>query len=316
VNPFELVGYNWDEQKLDIRINYPVKQGFFLIKDIDLETTIYKMKLWDMTSTLYAYMVPTPRRGFDFQREDFGGFLFELIDEGVVIHKEFLRFRNTNLFKFKQDIDDFHHPVFMNYREFFVEGKYSEFDLEDCQKVFDGGASIGLFTRFMINKGAKEVIAVECDQRSVEALRANFYKHPQVKIVDKAISNIEGQMEMLWKEDNPLVNSLDSNSLEFYYENPDKKMVETTTLEQILRQHGWNSLDLLKLDIEGSEYSVIDSTPDYVFDFTDRILLEYHWPQGRLEAIVERFGELGFKYKFEDDKGFENDNGTVFFYRG
>jgi hypothetical protein len=52
-----------------------------------------------------------------------------------------------------------------------------------------------------------------------------------------------------------------------------------------------------------------------VFDFTDRILLEYHWPQGRLEAIVERFGELGFKYKFEDGCGFDHDNGTVFFYK-
>ena len=316
MNPFELVGYNWDEQKLDVRINYPVKQGYFIIKDIDLETTIYKMKLWDMTSTLYAYMVPTPRRGFDFQREDFGGFLFELIDQDVVIHKEILRFRNTNLFRYKQEINDFYHPVFMNYREFFVEGKYGEFDLEDCQKVLDAGASVGLFTRFMLNKGAKQVIAVECDSRSVEALRYNFYKYPGVQVVEKALASVEGQMEMLWKEDNPLVNSLDPNSLEFYYENPDKKMVEATTLEKVLRQHGWDSLDLLKLDIEGSEYSVIDSTPDYVFDKVGKILLEYHWPQGRLEAIVERFTELGFNYKFEDGRGYEDGNGTVFFYRG
>ena len=73
---------------------------------------------------------------------------------------------------------------------------------------------------------------------------------------------------------------------------------------------------ILKLDIEGSEYSVIDSTPDYVFDKVGKILLEYHWPQGRLEAIVERFTELGFKYKFEDGNGYEDGNGTVFFYRG
>ena len=287
MNPFELVGYNWDEQKLDVRINYPVKQGYFIIKDIDLETTIYKMKLWDMTSTLYAYMVPTPRRGFDFQREDFGGFLFELIDQDVVIHKEILRFRNTNLFRYKQEINDFYHPVFMNYREFFVEGKYGEFDLEDCQRVLDAGA-----------------------------LRYNFYKYPGVLVVDKALASVEGQMEMLWKEDNPLVNSLDPNSLEFYYDNPDKKMVEATTLEKVLKQHGWDSLDLLKLDIEGSEDAVIDSTPDYVFDKVGKILLEYHWPQGRLEAIVERFTELGFNYKFEDGNGYEDGNGTVFFYRG
>ena len=52
MKPFEIVSYNWDEQKLDVRVNYPVKEGFFIIKDIDLETTIYKMRLWDITSTL------------------------------------------------------------------------------------------------------------------------------------------------------------------------------------------------------------------------------------------------------------------------
>ena len=316
MKPFELVGYNWDEQKLDIRVNYPVKEGFFIIKDIDLETTIYKMRLWDLTSTLYAFMIPTPRHGFDFQREDFGGFLFELVDEGRTIHRDMLRFRYTNLHQYKQDIKDFYHPVFMNYREFFVYDRYKEFNLENCLTVLDAGASVGLFTRYMLNKGAKQVITVECDDRSVVALKTNFAQYPQVKIVEKALTNTEGQMEMFWKEDNPLVNSLDSNSVEFYYENPDKKMVETTTLEKVLRQHGWDSVDLLKLDIEGREYSVIDSTPDYVFENVGKILLEYHWPQGRLEAIVERFVELGFNYKFEDGRGYEDSNGTVFFYRG
>ena len=53
-----------------------------------------------------------------------------------------------------------------------------------------------------------------------------------------------------------------------------------------------------------------------MFDKVGKILLEYHWPQGRLEAIVERFTELGFNYKFEDGNGYEDGNGTVFFYRG
>jgi len=88
------------------------------------------------------------------------------------------------------------------------------------------------------------------------------------------------------------------------------------TLDELVRGLDSSKKNLLKLDIEGSEYSVIDSTPDYVFDKVGKILLEYHWPQGRLEAIVERFIELGFNYKFEDGKGYDDENGTVFFYRG
>ena len=312
---FEFISYNWNEQRIDVRITEPIKDGYLVVKDIDLETTIYKMKLENIDFILHAFMIPTPRHGFDFQQEDFGGFLFELIDEGVIKKKEFLRFRNTNMYKYKQEINDFYHPVFVNYREFFVWDRYKEFNLENCQKVVDAGASVGLFTRYMLNKGAKDIISIECDDRSVAALVSNFTKYPRVKIVPKAISSVEGEMELLWKEDNPLVNSLDQNSSEFYYLNPDKKMVPVTTLEQVLKENGWTSFDLLKLDIEGSEYAVIDSTPDYIFDNVDRILLEYHWPNGRLEGIIERFSSLGFDYKFEEDKYINEANGTVFFYR-
>ena len=126
---FELVNYNFDEQRIDFRVQYPLKDGYIIAKDIDLEATIYKMKLWNVQPDLYVFFQPTPKHGFDFGREDFGGFIFELIDEGVVLDRIILRFRYTNLYKYKQNINDFYHPSFVNYREFFVYDKYKDFDL-------------------------------------------------------------------------------------------------------------------------------------------------------------------------------------------
>ncbi len=82
---FEIISYNFDEQRFEVRINHPLKNGYFVVKDIDLDTTIYKMKLWDVNPGLGIFFIPTPKHGFDFQRDDFGGFTFELIDEGVSI---------------------------------------------------------------------------------------------------------------------------------------------------------------------------------------------------------------------------------------
>ena len=315
MKPFELISYNWDEQRLDFRVNYPVKNGYLVIKDIDLETTIYNTPLWDVNPTLYLFTIPTPRHGFDFQREDFGGFLFELIDEGRIIHRDMLRFRYTNMYQYKQEMNDFLHPAFVNYREFFVYDRYKEFDLENCSTVIDAGGSIGLFTRYMLNKGAKQVTTVECDERSIMALKTNFAKYPNVKIVEKAVTDTVGKVELLWREDNPLVNTIDPNSVEFGFDNPNTKLVDTTTLENIVAELDWSSIDLLKLDIEGSEYGVIDSTSDSIFEKVGKILLEYHWPNGRLEPIIDRFASLGFRYKFEEGRGPEHQNGTVFFYR-
>ena len=317
MDSFELINYNFDQQRFDIRINHPVKDGYFVIRDIDLETTIYKMKIWDVQPGLHLHMIPTPKHGFDFQSNDFGGFIFELIDENVVLDKQILRLRYTEMYKYKQNmINDFYHPVFVNYREFFVWDRYSCFNLSGCEKVIDIGASIGLFTKYMLNKGAKEVYSVECDDRSIKALISNFSYFDNVQIIPKAIHSHEGEMNLYFKEDNPLVNSLNFDDSEFHlHSSPTYKVVQTTTLEKLIKQTGWQQVDLLKIDIEGSEWEVLDNTPDCVFETVNKILLEYHWPKKRLYDVIDRLHSLGFKHWFEPGFTEEDNNGTVLFYR-
>ena len=63
---FEIISYNFDEQRIDFRVQYPLKNGYIIAKDIDLDATIYKMKLWDVQPDLYVFFQPTPKHGFDF----------------------------------------------------------------------------------------------------------------------------------------------------------------------------------------------------------------------------------------------------------
>lgn len=315
-NKFQIINYNFLEQRVDFLVNHPVKNGYIIAKDIDLDTTIYKMKIWDVQPGLHAFFIPTPRHGFDFSREDFGGFTFELIDEGVVLERQILRFRYTNMYQYKQNINDFYHPVFVNYREFFVYDRYKNFDLQGCENVVDAGASVGLFTQYMLNKGAQQIASIECDDRSITALFSNFISNPKVKIVGMALSDTNGEKELYWKEDNPLVNSLDVNGSEFStYDNPNYKLVKTITLEKLLSNLNWDKVDLLKIDIEGSEWGVINTTSDDIFKSIDKILLEYHWPKGRLQSVISRFESLGFSYKFEDSCNGGEENGTIFFFK-
>jgi FkbM family methyltransferase len=312
---FELINYNFDEQRIDIRVNYPIKDGYVIARDIDLDATIYKMKIWDVQPGLHVFFTPTPRHGFDFQRADFGGFTFELIDQGVVLDREILRFRYTNLYKYKQNINDFYHPSFVNYREFFVDDKYKDFPLNNCENVIDAGASVGLFTQYILNKGAKQVISVECDERSIKALQGNFYSNDNVTIIPKALSDDIGEQVLYWKDDNPLISTLTTNHSEFAQDiNPNSRLIQTTTLEKIINDSCWDKINLLKMDIEGAEWDVIDSTSNSVFESIDKILLEYHHPGDKLESFIHRMNSLGFKYMFESGYNGSEENGTIMFY--
>jgi len=318
MKPFEIISYNFNEQRFDVRLNHLVKKGYFVLKDIDLETTLYKMDLWDVQGAMDLFFIPVPKFTFDFQREDFGGFILELVDEDIVIDREIMRLRYTDMYKYKQNhLNDFYHPVFVNYREFFQWDRYGCFNLSGCEKVIDAGASIGLFTKYMMNRGAKEIYAVECDDRSVKALKSNFAFYDNITIVPKALYSSEGEMQLFFKDDNPLVGSLEYDHSEFknWDHMADSKVVPTITLEKLVEETGWKEIDLLKLDIEASEWEVIDSTPNYIFEITNKFLLEYHYPEGRLYGVIDRMRSLGFKHWFEP--GFtENDqNGTVLFFR-
>ena len=68
MKPFEIISYNFDEQRFDVRINQPIKNGYFIVRDIDLDTTIYKMKLWESTSILNIFFIPTPKFAFEIGR--------------------------------------------------------------------------------------------------------------------------------------------------------------------------------------------------------------------------------------------------------
>ncbi len=52
-------------------------------------------------------------------------------------------------------------------------------------------------------------------------------------------------------------------------------------------------IDICKIDIEGAEYPVIDSTPDEVLSKIRYLVIEFH-DDARTPALIRRFSELGF----------------------
>jgi FkbM family methyltransferase len=70
--------------------------------------------------------------------------------------------------------------------------------------------------------------------------------------------------------------------------------VSTTTLDSLYKRYFNDGfIDICKIDIEGAEYEILESTPDDVFQKIRYILVELHDPV-RTPAYLKRIGALGF----------------------
>ena len=142
------------------------------------------------------------------------------------------------------------------------------FGLRRRDIIFDIGANDGFKTDIFLRLGAK-VIAVEPDESNLEILKGKFLKNrlfpKPVTIENKAVSDWCGRMPMLVEAPGSALNTLspkwadslrhDETRFGQHFSFAKKKMVETTTLESLMAQHGLPYY--IKIDVEGHELNVL-----------------------------------------------------------
>jgi len=70
--------------------------------------------------------------------------------------------------------------------------------------------------------------------------------------------------------------------------------VRTTTLESLYNQYfGGRHIDICKIDIEGAEYDLIDSSHDDLLRKVRYLIVEFHDPS-KTPPLIRRFADLGF----------------------
>ena len=167
--------------------------------------------------------------------------------------------------------------------------------LQGCKKgdlFFDIGANRGYKTDIFLRLGA-QVVAAEPDSLNQEILRQSFLNYrlarKPVVIVGKAITDKIGSHVMWVEEPGSAKNTLNpkwvetlrtdksrfGNNVEFV----NKVEVETTTLEELVRLHGYPFY--IKIDVEGHETSVLKGLRSVV----PFVSFEVNLPEFRPEAF-------------------------------
>lgn len=160
--------------------------------------------------------------------------------------------------------------------------------LADCRGVVvDAGAHVGLFA-LMAGAYASRVVALEPNPFNFALLNLNILKNTP--------SPIKGLQLGLWTHvgELELAQSGDSGSGSFVREGGIHYCVSTTTLDDLLAD--LDTVDLLKLDIEGAEFEVLNQASEGALRKVRCIVAELHQigAVDKRPGLSKRLQSLGF----------------------
>jgi FkbM family methyltransferase len=159
--------------------------------------------------------------------------------------------------------------------------------------VIDVGANVGGFSR--------RITAVTgCSSYALEPLAGAFDRIPEGERIRKfniAAANQNGPVNFNVSSDPLGSTMLDVISSD----NLGSVTVRATTIESFVHAHGISRVDLIKMDIEGAEVSVLDSCSDEFLSGVTQLTVEFHdfngqVPRSEVQRIVGRLKRLGFFY--------------------
>lgn len=186
-------------------------------------------------------------------------------------------------------------------KEFDGEANYEKFfSVKKDDIVLDIGASVGPFTKSILDKNPKLVLSLEPHPRLFETLNNNFSEFDNVKCINKGISSKDGEV---------IFENLFDDTKGYDYVGDDlwKKREKGIgiTFKSLIKENNIEKIDFLKIDCEGGEYDV----------FT---LDNFYWIKNNVKKIAGEWhlGDANLKQKFLDFRDFylrKFDNFKVFF---
>jgi len=163
--------------------------------------------------------------------------------------------------------------------------------IEDPKWILDCGANIGCASAYFLSKYPNaNIVAVEPEQANFDLLMENLAAYGERAIcIRAAVWSRKGQMKVLntgfrggqdWSFQVEVCNDTDGGS------------VPGITIPQITEQFNINEIDILKMDIEGSEKELLRNSPESWLMRTQILAIETH-DEETDQLLSEEIGRSG-----------------------
>lgn len=206
-------------------------------------------------------------------------------------------------------------PLFL-YREMFIDKPYVRrgfYKPATGQTVIDIGANIGWFAAYLQSR--VRGIRIHCFEpgpAAIETLRANIEANGLgefISVYPFAVSGETGKCALARHS-----YSFERRLLRSAEPAVEADVVDTVTLERALKMAGAASIDLVKIDVEGSEVEIVLGSAGDVWMPVRRVAIEYHeyLRPGCREILIQALRERGFRDVRSERIPDLKERGTIF----
>jgi FkbM family methyltransferase len=284
-----------------IIFNYKRQENFHTkvsIKDNDSNAPMYWFDTTFWSESSY-WAIPLPVEAFDLTNDpSFSTLLLEFYNpttntlqfSKTIYVKDAIKKRTVRL-----DLQNPFDCLFNNYNEMFVEKKYDCYGLNNLDTVLDIGANNGLFSLLMLHSGCKKLYAFEPNTDSLINLRHQFKNNDNVTIIEKAVYTTDENLEFFIDPNNTTVGSLSEHHLLSNGTSVQKVIVPAISLKTFMQQYNVSTISLVKMDIEGAEYQIIEDLDDDTYSKIESFLIEYHDnTDNRISKMIHKLKSKGY----------------------
>lgn len=157
------------------------------------------------------------------------------------------------------------------FREIFFREEYAV-TVPNPKTIIDAGANIGFTSLFFAKLyPSATIFSLEPDNENFGYLKKNSIKTPNIKPIQAALWNKQGTIEIIDKGYGVRGYMVEDGCSQ---ESPNS--MRSTTLLALTQEYGIRTIDILKMDIEGSEKEVFSIDTDKWLPITNCLIIELH----------------------------------------
>jgi FkbM family methyltransferase len=312
----------WDinEQKMTYSsgrgVDFPI---IVALREYKSDAILWSTEYPSFPANCYYWMIPIAKQTRDYEKDEHvAGIKFCVYkkDTQEQLYEEpfFRKFVNVPTISLSNRA-----PYWYNYSEYFVLGKYAKWLNKNTKYpvAVDIGANIGVFTEFLIrSKISRKITSVECNAEAVADLRRNYEFNDNVTVIDKALSHNNEPITFYNCPENSIISSaIPPENIAQHRAGllpSQKTIVETITIKDLVDR--LKHINLLKIDVEGSEYNVIENMDPALAEHIDTMFIECHFFEKdykeKYRKLIERVESMGYKVEEAINKPVEEYAGS------